>query len=266
MSHIQNVLRQIHQIDHDTQKSTVLTSIHPCVKLVVTVWYLVMVTSFSQYNLSGLLSMSLYLIIIFQLGEISLKGMFLRLKELFLLLLLLGSANLFFDREVLNYWGTVPVTGGMLSFLTLYGKGIFAIMATYALISSTGMENICYALQRFHLPQILIVSILLTYRYLILFIKEVDRVSLAYSMRAPGQRGIHVKAWGSLVGAMLLRSVDRAELVYESMQLRGFQGKMLLKTREPIKAGTSVMYGIIMTGGILLLRVIPVFELLGTFM
>ena len=47
----------------------------------------------------------------------------------------------------------------------------------------------------------------------------------AYKLRAPSQRGIHYKAWGSLVGQWLIRSMDRAETVYESMQLRGFNGE-----------------------------------------
>lgn len=47
----------------------------------------------------------------------------------------------------------------------------------------------------------------------------------AYSLRAPRQKGIHFKAWGSFVGQLLLRSMDRAGVVYESMTLRGYQGE-----------------------------------------
>ncbi|MDD2972861.1 MAG: cobalt ECF transporter T component CbiQ [Lachnospiraceae bacterium] len=264
MQSIQNVLREIHQLDEQTQQHTALSGIHPGMKVLVTVFFLVLTTSFDKYNLTGLLGMCIYLIVVYQLGEISLGGMLLRLKELFLLLFLLGAANLFFDRTVISHWGQIPITGGMFSFLTLYGKGVFAVLAGYALVSTTGMENVCYALQVFHLPRILITTILLTYRYLILFVKEVDRVSLAYAMRAPGQRGIHCKAWGSLVGSMLLRSMDRSETVYQSMQLRGFQGQLRLQMREPISIGATFAYGIVMTGMLVLLRFIPVFELLGS--
>ena len=46
----------------------------------------------------------------------------------------------------------------------------------------------------------------------------------AYQLRAPGQKGLHISAWGSFLGQLLLRSMDRAEALYESMELRGFSG------------------------------------------
>lgn len=50
-------------------------------------------------------------------------------------------------------------------------------------------------------------------------------MSQAYALRAPGQKGINLKAWGSFAGLLLIRSIDRAQTVYESMQLRGFTGE-----------------------------------------
>ena len=50
-------------------------------------------------------------------------------------------------------------------------------------------------------------------------------MSEAYSLRAPGQKGIHISAWGSFLGQLLLRSMDRAEALYQSMLLRGFRGE-----------------------------------------
>jgi cobalt/nickel transport system permease protein len=66
--------------------------------------------------------------------------------------------------------------------------------------------------------------------------KEADRITTAYKLRAPSQNGIHYKAWGTLVGQWLLRSMDRAGNVYESMLLRGFSGdfKMSKKKARPM--------------------------------
>ena len=49
----------------------------------------------------------------------------------------------------------------------------------------------------------------------------------AYSLRAPNQKGIHISAWGSFLGQLLLRSMDRAQELYYSMLLRGFRGEFL---------------------------------------
>ena len=55
----------------------------------------------------------------------------------------------------------------------------------------------------------------------------------AYSLRAPGHRGGHVSAWGSFLGQLLLRSMDRAQIVYDSMMLRGYQGEFYDAAKEP---------------------------------
>ena len=67
-------------------------------------------------------------------------------------------------------------------------------------------------------------QILLTYRYITVLLEEVNRMMQAYALRAPNQKGVHISAWGPLTGQLLLRSVDRANAVYESMMLRGYHG------------------------------------------
>ena len=63
---------------------------------------------------------------------------------------------------------------------------------------------------------------MLVYRYIIVLLKEIERMTDAYSLRAPGQTGLHYKVWGTMVGQLLLRSMDRAEELCRSMELRGF--------------------------------------------
>ena len=57
----------------------------------------------------------------------------------------------------------------------------------------------------------------------------------AYHLRAPGQKGIHISAWGSFLGQLLLRSMDRAQELYSSMQLRGFQGDFHYASIRPFE-------------------------------
>ena len=127
------------------------------------------------------------------------------------------------------------------------------------------MEQICYALQCLHLPRVLIVTLLLTYRYLILLLKEGSRISAAYALRAPDSRGIAYQAWGTLLGQLLLRSIDRAQLVYESMALRGFDGTFQLSGRAGV-GRSSLLFAVLSVLVCLLLRVFPVFELLGSLL
>ena len=83
------------------------------------------------------------------------------------LIFFMGLFNPFFDREIIVYWGSVPVTGGMLSMATLFLKGILALSAGYLLIATTSVMDICMALRMLYVPQIFVTMMLLIYRYLI---------------------------------------------------------------------------------------------------
>ena len=148
------------------------------------------------------------------------------------------------------------------SMAALLLKAGFAVSASYILIASTTMEQICYALRKLHVPRVLVTVFLLIYRYLVLMLKEADRITQAYSLRSPGEKGIRKSAWGPLAGQMLLRSIDRANTVYESMTLRGFRGEFFLRGSF-VPLWQSVCYGVLWGGVLLLFRLVPVFELAG---
>lgn len=65
---------------------------------------------------------------------------------------------------------------------------------------------------------------LLTCRYVSVLMEQVSIMLDAYALRAPGQKGIHISAWGSFLGQLILRSMDKARELYQSMLLRGFDG------------------------------------------
>ena len=94
-------------------------------------------------------------------------------------------------------------------------------------------------LSKLKIPQPLIVIIMLMQRYLILF--PTRRSS---DLRAPGQKGISIKTWGTLVGSMMLRSIDRAMNVYQSMMLRGFKGMMPLQSQKYDYKLSKLTFGI----------------------
>lgn len=225
MDHISNAIDHLHAIDYEARSNGWLQNLHPLVKLVVTIVYLVILVSFPKYQLAGVLLMAVYPIALFILGEVSVNMMFRRLWVVMLLVGFVGLFNPFFDQKPLMSMGGFTITGGLISMLTLLLKGCFAIMAAYLLMLSTTMEDLCLALRKIHVPSVLVTVLMLMYRYLMVFLQEVKRLTEAYSLRAPGQKGLNIKVWGSMIGQLLLRSVDKAETVYGSMVLRGFEGE-----------------------------------------
>ncbi len=219
-----------------------MNRIHPLGKLLVCVFYIVTVASFDKYDLQGIILMAIFPVFGFVAGELSFKEGLYRMRLILPLVLFVGVFNPFFDRQVLFYIGGaakdisdasggIPVTGGVVSMLTLMLKGFYSVLSAYILIATTSIEEICYALRLLHVPKIIVMVILLIYRYFGLMGNEADRIATAYSLRAPAQKGIHYKAWGTLVGQWLLRSMDRAGIVYESMVLRGFKGEFWSRSR-----------------------------------
>ncbi len=226
MSRSKGALLEIHALNTIASKDTRIHRLHPLCKLLVTIVYLAFVVSYSPYDFIGLLAMAVYPIAIFLLARLSFLAAFHRLRLVLPLVCLVGLFNPFFDTKVI-YVGEVCVRAGVLSMLTLMLKGILALLSSYLLIATTTLEQLCYALQLLHLPRILVTQLLLTYRYITLLLEEIERTMQAYALRAPRQKGIHIRVWGPLVGRLLLRSIDRAGELYDSMSLRGYSGDFI---------------------------------------
>lgn len=265
MSKINEAVHEIHHLDAMASRDGRINRIHPLCKLFVTIWYIAFTMSFHAYDLPGTFSMILYPAVFMSAGGIQAGRSLRKLRPVLLLVCAVGIANPFFDRSVLFHAGSLVVTGGMVSMVTLMLKGSFAVLASYLLILTTPMESICYAMRLIHVPKMIVTMVLLIYRYVIVLLKEAERISQAYSLRAPDQKGIHYRAWGTLLGQLMLRSIDRAQMVYESMMLRGFDGSFRLSEKRKMDKGSAVyLAGWMCT--VVLLRYIPVIGLAGNLL
>ncbi|WP_026510041.1 cobalt ECF transporter T component CbiQ [Butyrivibrio sp. LC3010] len=224
MDSIEQRLHEFQKFQELWQRSHWMNELHPLGKLLISVLYIFTVVSFDKYAVAPLILMSLYPIFGFVLGELSIRTGLYRMRLILPLVLIVGIFNPFFDRDIVLRIGQIGITRGVISMITLMLKGFYAVLAAYILIATTSIEKICYALRAIHVPKIIVIVILLIERYFYIMGEEADRIVTAYKLRAPKQKGIHYSAWGTLVGMWLIRSMDRAGVVYESMLLRGFKG------------------------------------------
>lgn len=225
MSQISNAMYDIYYIDELSQRNLYINNIHPLVKLIVTIVYITTVVSFHKYDIMGLIPFILYPVFLFNISDVPFLKSLQKLRIVLPVVCIAGLVNPFFDHEVLYYIGNFGVTGGMVSAITLIMKGALTVFASYLLISTTSIEKICYALRLIRIPEIFVTQFLLTYRYITVLLSEANHIFQAYSLRAPRQKGIHFKVWGPLVGQLLLRSMDRAGDLYDSMVIRGYKGE-----------------------------------------
>ena len=243
MNRISGAISDLYKMDMEAGKNGWLQGIHPMPKLLVAVLFILLTVSWGKYDLPGLLKMGSYLVVCFVLGDISVKLLLKRMKLALAVVCMVGIANPFFDREMMFTIGGLGVTGGMVSAVTLMIKGVYAVSASYLLMVTTSMEDLCYALRKLCVPQTIVTLFLLVYRYIIVLLKETERMTDAYMLRAPGQKGLHYQVWGTMIGQLLLRSMDRAQTVYESMRLRGYSGEFHLRCKRAAGKG-DYLYGI----------------------
>lgn len=262
MNQMTQAMLELRQMDELSSMESLIHSRHPLAKLLVTIGYIFTVASFPKYNLSGLIPMVLYPVLLFQISGISVRICFYKLRFILPLVCAVGLWNPFLDRMPALELGALTVTGGILSFLTLMLKGVFALMASFLLIATTNIEKICYALRMLKIPEILVTQLLMTYRYVSLLLYEAGTMVNAYSLRAPGQKGLHFSAWGSFAGQLLLRSMDRAQELYQSMQMRGFHGAFYYADVEPFRKEDAA-YMFFWITAFCLLRFFNLSELIG---
>ena len=137
--------------------------------------------------------------------------------------LLVAIFNPLFDHVPVQF-GPWQLNAGWLSFFSILLRLIFSLMLILLLVASTGFYMLCAALQRLWVPKILVVQLMLLYRYLFLLVEETGRMRLAYALRSPDDTRIRLSVSGSLIGHLLLRVMDRAQRIHQAMLCRGFAG------------------------------------------
>ena len=262
MNKMQRAMRELSEMDELAVRSSPVHALHPAAKLTVTIVYILITISFSKYDLGGLVPMVLWPVLLFQISGIEVRTCFYKLRIVLPLVMAVGLFNPVFDRTVILWIGSLGVSGGVISMLTLMLKGVFCLMASFLLMATTPIDSLCAALRRLHVPKLLVTLLLLTYRYVGVMTEELAVMTEAYHLRAPGQKGIHISAWGSFLGQLLLRSMDRAQELYSSMLLRGYRQEFRYADIRPFRA-RDALYMILCAAAFLLLRTVRIAELLG---
>ena len=225
MSNITSSVYKMHYMDELAASDSTIHKLHPISKLVVTLTFVVTVVSHGKYNISGLLPYIFYPAVILSMAEIPFLPIARRILWISPLVIGVGAFNPVFDRTAVSIFTGLTVSGGWISFAALLIKGGLAVCAALLLVATTGIEKIALALRMLKISRLFVLQLLLTYRYIFILMEEAGRVWSAYALRAPGQRGVHFRAWGSLTGQLLMRTVDRGQRIYQAMSLRGFNGE-----------------------------------------
>jgi cobalt/nickel transport system permease protein len=119
---------------------------------------------------------------------------------------------------------------GLLLAAAIALKGNAIVLAMIALLASIDPAVLGHALAHLRLPQKLVLLLLFTIRYLDVLHQEYSRLRAAMRVRAfqPAMNRHTYRAFGHLVGMLLVRSLDRSERILAAMKCRGFTGRFYL--------------------------------------
>lgn len=244
MNRAEKAGHDIRAVDDLAAGGSFMHKLHPLAKLTVTMAYIITVISFNKYDLAALSGMVLFPFVFYSLAGITISTCFSKLRYVLPLVCAVGLFNPFFDRAVYTTIGTVNITGGVISMLTLMFKGVLCLTASFLLAATTPIEAICKALRLIRMPRDAVILLLLTWRYITVLLDEVAVMTDSYSLRAPGEKGVRFSAWGTFLGQLLLRSRDKAENLYESMLMRGFDGDFRYSDGNT-RVGAGIIFAVV---------------------
>jgi len=106
-------------------------------------------------------------------------------------------------------------------------KALFSIFTLLLLTSTTPFHEILKQLSRWRMPKLFIIILSFMYRYFFLLMGEIEALERAVHMRHSSVSGWkRIMVYTNMIGLLLIRSYERAEHVYQAMQMRGFTGDL----------------------------------------
>lgn len=261
MASIHQSIRKITALEELAHKDTPINRQAPAVKLAIAFVYIILVISYRPLDLNGLLLYACFPVFFMIIGEVPLRPLIVRCLFALPFAVFAGISNLILSREVFMHIGGFGITEGMITFTSLLIKTILTVMAVLILIATTGMNDLIYALYGIHVPSVIIVLLMMTYRYLGLLSEEVSLMYHAYMLRAPKEKGIRLRDIGPFLGQLILRSFDRADRIYHAMQCRGFEGRLAFSKKKRLRAKDWILM-IAIGVAMILLRFVNVGRLL----
>ena len=139
---------------------------------------------------------------------------------------------------------------GMEFFASVLIKSWASVTAAVVLTSTTPAFQLLAALRALKIPQILVVVVMLMYRYLFVLVDEAQRMMRSRAARSArigrGSGGSLVwraQSAGGMAGSLFIRTMDRTERIYMAMLARGYDGTIRQRETLPVSG-----YAIAATG------------------
>jgi cobalt/nickel transport system permease protein len=129
---------------------------------------------------------------------------------------------------VASWWILTVTVQGLIIGAQLLLRTYVSVFAIVLLTSTTPFPTLLSALQGLRVPSIITSVLSFAYRYVFVFIDEVQRLERAKTARCieSAPNNLRLRATAKTIGLVFIRAYERGERTYRSMVARGFEEKI----------------------------------------
>lgn len=230
---INEEIQKLYSLEELSSLKSPIHSLHPFVKLLASLVYIVCVISFDRWTFTRLIPYLCYPILIMAISGIPWSTIFRRFLPVLPFVAFAGISNVIFDREIMYTIGSLGLSGGVVSFAVLIFRAFLCVAAVLILIGVTSFSDITSELRRMHIPHVLVSVLEMAYRYIAVLVEESTNMSNAYKLRS-NSKGVSIKHTGSFIGQLLIRSYDKANRIFGAMKCRHYPSRATSFAERPL--------------------------------
>lgn len=235
MAGILSGLFDLGQLDSLARRSSPIHRLDSRIKVLTVLLFVVVVASYDRYTIVGLLPLFLFPVSLLLLARLPLMFLLKRLMLVAPFAIFVGILNPFFDHQFSVSFGSIVISSGWLSFVSIILRFLLSIGMALILIAVTGFPGICDGLARLGVPRIFVLQLLFLYRYIFVLGDEAGRMVRARALRSFDGRGQGMKVYAAMLAQLLLRTIDRAKRIHVAMLGRGFVGEVHLLSNSRMR-------------------------------
>ena len=256
--------QQFRQMDRFSCGNTGIHRLDARIKIGAFLVYQICVLSWPPQEITGLLPFFLFPVCVIRLADLPLGYLLKRTLWLLPVAVMIGLFNPLVDRTPMGEWFGIPVTQGMISFISIILRCMLTILGAFTLLASTGFAPLCRGLRQLGAPRILITLMTFLYRYAFILVDECQHMLMAFRSRRGGSGPIPLSTWGAMAGQLLLRTFGRAERIYQAVLCRGGEDPEFVNSRSVI-TGRGAAGGLLFCILVILFRCFNITMLAGQY-
>ena len=175
--------RQFRQMDRFSCGNTGFHRLDARIKIGAFIVFQICVLSWPPQEITGQLPFFLFPVCVIRMAGLPLGYLLKRTLWLLPVAVMIGIFNPLVDRTPAGEWFGIPVTRGMISFISIILRCMLTILAAFTLLASTGFAPLCRGLRQLGVPRILITLLAFLYRYAFILVDEFQNTLLAFRSR-----------------------------------------------------------------------------------